>query len=122
MGMGKIVHLEGTQAYPDLDTLLGGYFHQDYTIDGNTLEEVVAAYKTDAIGEPEAIGRVRADIARFTAERTDDKKLDEDFEHMFMPGILPEGWEPDITNWRQWLTRVSELLNVGIQPGQSKRP
>ncbi|SEJ73177.1 contact-dependent growth inhibition system immunity protein [Achromobacter sp. NFACC18-2] len=31
--------------YPALETLLGGYFHEDYDLFGETLEEIVGCYK-----------------------------------------------------------------------------
>jgi hypothetical protein len=115
--MGKIIRLQGTKDFPDLDTLLGGYFHQDFDIFGNTLAEVVATFKKDTAPDPDIARRTRSDIARFLAERPDDKKLDSDFEEYFDPGVLVNGWEPEITTWRQWLTRVSELLE--FQPSET---
>ena len=118
--MGKIIRLQGTKEFPDMDALLGGYFHQDFDIFGNTLAEVVATYRKDTAPDPQIVKRTRSDIARFLAERPDDEQLNADFETFFDPGVLVEGWEPDITTWRQWLTRVSELLNV-VAPASMSR-
>jgi hypothetical protein len=90
-----------------LDRLIGGYFHEDYDIFGNTLEEVIGEFTN---GERELAERAKRDIERFLAERPDDRGLKEDFESFFRPGILPDGWESGVTNWRQWLTHVAELL------------
>lgn len=114
--MGKAIHLRGTKEYPDFDAFFGGYFHQDFDIFGNSIEEIIQAFKNDVANEPEILDRVRNDIERFLAVRPVDQTLAEDVESFFAPGVLPEGWEPDITNWRQWLTRVAQLLEAPKAP------
>lgn len=37
--------MKPSENYPHLDSLIGGWFHQDFDLEGDTLEEVVAAYK-----------------------------------------------------------------------------
>jgi len=40
----KIELLEGKKRFPNLYALIGGYIHQDYRIDGETLEEVLVRH------------------------------------------------------------------------------
>jgi hypothetical protein len=39
------------KSYPDLDNLLGGYFHQDFDLAGGNLQEIIATYSADASDE-----------------------------------------------------------------------
>lgn len=96
-----------TTGFPYLNYLLGAYFHQDFDINGSTLEEIIAASKKDFVAEDRA-GTV-ADIHRFLATYGDtDTHLAEEFVEIFRPDIIAEGWEGLTT--RQWLLRISELL------------
>ncbi len=110
--MGKSTHPEGTQEFPDLDALIGGYFHQDFDIYGGSLADVLSAFRKDTANDPGSAERVRADIARFLASCRDDAQLDVEFERMFLPQVTPGGWDEGVTNWRQWLTRIAELMKV----------
>jgi hypothetical protein len=92
------------QEYSHLDTLIGGWFHEDYSIDGETLEQIIASYKK--VYSVEEWRNARADIERFLQGR-DDNQLKEDFDRLFQPGVDPEAW--DIST-RQWLLRIAELL------------
>jgi hypothetical protein len=96
-----------TTGFPYLNYLLGAYFHQDFDINGNTLEEIIATSKKDFVAEDRA-GTV-ADIRRFIATYGDtDSHLAEEFVKIFHPDIIAEGWDGLTT--RQWLLRISELL------------
>jgi hypothetical protein len=92
------------ESYPYLDSLVGGWFHQDFDLDGNTLEEIVASYKKSA--PPEDWMGVRADIQRFLRQH-ETPRLSEDFMRLFQPGTDPESWGMSAA---QWLTRIAELL------------
>jgi len=118
---GKTMTPTGKDEYPDLDRLIGGYFHEDFDIFGNTLEEVIGEFTNDFASEPEMAARAKRDIERFLAERPDDTGLTKDFQSFFRPGVLPEGWEPGVTNWRQWLTLVAELLLKARRQFQSSK-
>jgi len=104
--MGYAVEYAGEKEFPHLWTLMGGTFHQDFDINGNTLEEIVGSFKRET--DPEVWALTRRDIERFLAERPNDKQMIEDFEQMFVPQVITEGWGGMTT--RQWLIRVSELL------------
>jgi hypothetical protein len=83
---------------------MGGYFHQDYAINGNTTEEIVKAYQEHS--HPEDWMGVRADIHRFL-RRYDDSRTRQEFIRIFGSDIDPELWEPTT---RQWLLKIDELL------------
>lgn len=93
-----------SQSYPQLDSLIGGWFHQDFDLEGDTLEEIVAAYKT--VHSREDWEGTRAEILRFLEGR-DDTQVKEDFVRLFQPGVDAEAWG---MSTRQWLLRIAELL------------
>ena len=93
-----------SESYPQLDSLIGGWFHQDFDIVGNAIEEIIAAYKQAC--SPEECHNTRADILRFLQERN-DAQVKEDFVRLFYPGVDPEAWG---MSTREWLLRIAELL------------
>jgi hypothetical protein len=94
----------GEHDYPFLDALIGGWFHQDFDIEGDTLEAVIAAYKK--IDAPEDWADARADIKSLLG-RYGDSDLSREFIRLFEPGVAPEAWG---MSTRQWLRRIQELL------------
>jgi CdiI immunity protein len=93
----------GEHEYPFLDALIGGWFHADWDIEGDTLEAVIASYKKVYVSEDWA--ETRADIGRLLG-RYDDRMLPQEFIHLFHPGV--EGWRGK--SLRQWLAPIDELL------------
>jgi hypothetical protein len=71
--------------YPRLADLIGGWFHQDYDIEGETVAEIIDAFR--AVTPPDEQAALRAEISAFLAEHSD--RLDEDFEAIFHPDIIP---------------------------------
>ncbi len=104
--MGSVVEYAGEKEFLELWTLMGGTFHQDFDINGSTLEKIIGSFKQETA--PEIWAQTKSDIERFLAEGPNDKLLVEDFERMFAPQVITEGWDGMTT--RQWLTRVAELL------------
>ena len=96
----------GKFLYRDLDNLIGGWFHQDFDIEGSTLDEVLAAYKR--VHSLEDLRRTRADIQKFL-EKRHDRQVKDDFVRLFRPDVEPEAWDGGMTT-RQWLLRIAELL------------
>jgi len=90
--------------YPNLDSLIGGWFHEDYRIDGETLEQIIGSYKK--VYPVQDCHGTRTDIKRFLEART-DLQVKEDFVRIFRPGVDPEAWG---ISTRQWLLRIDELL------------
>jgi hypothetical protein len=72
-------------AYPNLSDLMGAWFHQDFDIEGNTVVEVVEAYKR--VTPPATQTAVREDITKFLNDHADD--VDGSFERIFNPDIIP---------------------------------
>ncbi|GGH07014.1 contact-dependent growth inhibition system immunity protein [Silvibacterium dinghuense] len=93
--------------YPHLDALLGGYFHQDFDLFGDTLAEILATYREDTSAEERAA--TRADIERFLGTYGPEAQaVNEALERIFKPGVIIEGW--DGLNATQWLEEVARLL------------
>ena len=92
-------------AYPYLDALVGGWFHQDFDVDGRSLKEVIASYKTRTASD-DRLG-AKNDITRFL-RNADDEHLEEEFAALFTPAFYPG--RADLTV-RDWLLKIYELLS-----------
>ncbi|MBV8962819.1 MAG: hypothetical protein JOY97_06965 [Hyphomicrobiales bacterium] len=90
--------------YPYLNYLIGGYFHQDWDIAGDTLDAVIALFKDEHAAEDWT--EIRGDIGRLL-NRYDDAALPQEFIRLFRPDIDPEAWSGST---RKWLTQVEALL------------
>jgi hypothetical protein len=73
------------QPFPDLASFMGGWFHQDFDIEGDSLEEVVAAFKAQS--DPGLVAPLINDIDAFLA--TGDDGLDARFQAFFRPDVIP---------------------------------
>lgn len=71
--------------YPRLADLIGGWFHQDYDIEGETVAEVIGAFR--AVTPPDEQAALRADISAFLIDHPE--RLDERFEVLFRPDVTP---------------------------------
>jgi CdiI immunity protein len=91
------------EPHPFLRQLLGGWFHQDFDIDGDSLEEILAKCKS-VTPEEEVLG-VKLDIETLLRNSGDD--LDNEFAGHFRSDIDPAGWG---MTTREWLLRVHEIL------------
>ncbi|MDR1968716.1 MAG: hypothetical protein LBQ32_08520 [Burkholderiaceae bacterium] len=90
--------------FPQLDELLGAWFHQDFNLDSDgSIEDVLGTYRRVSSGD-ECAAVVR-DIDRFLALPGDT--LNDEFDQTFKPDIDPAGWGMSA---REWLQRVRELL------------
>lgn len=76
--------------FPFLAHLIGAYFHQDYSIDGPEMEDVVDAYVK--VSSPASLSGLVADIDRFLA--IEDPTLDDLFVRIFEPGIIANEFRP----------------------------
>jgi hypothetical protein len=92
------------ESYPYLDALVGGWFHQDFDIDGSTLEEVLSSYR--ARSAPDDHLGAKADVQRFLRNTSNDR-LEEEFNEQFTPGAFPGRDDLDL---RDWLLKVYSLL------------
>jgi hypothetical protein len=92
--------------YPRLDALLGGWFHQDFDIEGDSLEDIIAAYKA-ATPADERSG-VKAEVARFLQQcDVNGTDVAEEIMTIFRPGVDPSAWAMSA---RQWLLRICDLV------------
>jgi len=71
--------------YSKLADLVGGWFHQDYDIEGETVVDVINAFR--AVTPPEQQAALCAEIAAFLNEYP--ARLDEEFEARFQPDVTP---------------------------------
>jgi hypothetical protein len=101
---GANSHFVAEHAFPFLDALIGGWFHQDFDIEGDTLAAVIAAFRR--VSNADDWAETRADIARLL-RRYDDAALPREFVRLFAPGIDAEAW---CGSTRAWLTQIDELL------------
>jgi hypothetical protein len=91
-------------SYPYLDNLVGGWFHQDFDIEGGTLEEIIQSYKKSSPAD-DVLG-TKADIQRFIRQAGADH-LTEKFVEIFQPDVDPTAWG---MSTRDWLLRIYDLL------------
>jgi hypothetical protein len=103
---GANSHFVGEHAFPFLDALIAGWFHQNFDSAGDTLEAVIASFRKETNADDWA--ETRADIARLL-RRYDDAALAPEFIRLFRPGVDPAAWKGSA---RQWLARIEELLRA----------
>ena len=115
--MGFVIQSRGRHQFPHLDQLLGGYFHQDMSIHGDTVDDIVSAFRADS--DPLYWRMVREDIGRFLAQPETDEQLTEDFVRTFQPDLVERPWGLTI---RQFLERVDKLLTEPIANSPSVPP
>lgn len=93
----------GPESFPDLHAFLGGWFHQDFDIHGDSLEEVVAAFKAES--DASMIPPLVADIDAFLV--TGDEGMDARFEAVFRPDIIATAFRPTT---REFLAALRDEL------------
>jgi hypothetical protein len=101
---GSDSHFVGEHAYPYLASLIGGWFHQGFDIEGDTLEAVIASFRRDTNADDWK--ETRTDIAGLL-RRYDDAALPREFVRLFAPGIDPVAWAGSTRKWLAW---IDELL------------
>jgi hypothetical protein len=80
---------------------MGGWFHQDFDINGDTLDQIIAAYR--AVTPVDQQRALATEIERFL---TDAGDVDSDFQRRFRPDVSPTGFAPTT---RQFLTTIASL-------------
>jgi hypothetical protein len=103
---GADSHFVGEHAYPFLDALIAGWFHQKFDVAGDTLAAAIASFRKETNADDRA--ETRADIARLLRSH-DDAALAQEFIRLFRPDVDPAAWQGSP---RQWLTRIEELLRA----------
>jgi hypothetical protein len=89
--------------YPEMETLIGGWFHQDFDINGESLDEIVAAYR--AVTPKDQQRALVAELRRYLAEESD---VERDFEQRFRPDGSPTGFAPTT---RELLEKIASLVD-----------
>jgi hypothetical protein len=90
-------------AYTALSHFMGGWFHQDFDIEGNTVSEILAAFR--AVTPPEEQAKLKSDIQRFLDDHPDD--VDSAFEDTFKPDIIASAFSGST---RGFLEEIRDLL------------
>jgi CdiI immunity protein len=101
-----IIISKGQQFFPELAAFMGGWFHQDFDIHGDSLEEVVAAFKAES--DPELVRPLLDDIDAFLA--TGEEGMEDRFQEFFRPDIIPTAFRPTT---REFLTALRDELLCG---------
>jgi hypothetical protein len=91
-------------AYTALSQFMGGWFHQDFDIEGNTVPEVLDAFR--AVTPPGEQAKLKSDIQRFLDEHPND--LDSAFEETFKPDIVASALSGST---RGFLEEIRDLLD-----------
>lgn len=90
-------------SFPYLETLLGGYFHQDCYDFGETDEDIIRAFNKSS-WEYQRLG-ARADIKRLLHEHPDD--LLTAVQEIFQPSVTVGETDPEA---REWLMKIEALI------------
>lgn len=91
-------------AYTALFDFMGGWFHQDFDIEGDSVPEIVRAFRgVTPLGEQK---NLKSDIERFLAEHPDN--LDGAFEEALKPDVIPSVLSGST---RAFLEEIRELLD-----------
>jgi hypothetical protein len=88
-----------------LELLFKGYFHQDWTLEGETARDVLQAFRDD---EPEpVVQQARDQVLELLSRDLDDHELEEELHERLGLQYYPPG---DGLSHRQWLEQVAEVL------------
>lgn len=88
--------------YPEIETLLGGWFNQDFDLNGDTIDEIVTAYrKVTPLPQQRALVN---EIGQFLAANND---IDAAFVEEFKPDISATAFA---STTRDFLQEIAALL------------
>lgn len=90
--------------YTALSNFMGGWFHQDFDIEGNSVPEVLDAFR--AVTPTDEQRKPKLDIQRFLDAHPGD--LDSAFEETFKPDIIPSALSGTT---RAFLEEIRDLLD-----------
>ena len=97
------------EPYRHLAAFLHAWFHQDFDLAGNTVEEIVTVYKLSATrADMEAI---IAEIAAFLASPLPNRAVQ--FEQLFDLDIDPLGFAPSV---EEFLGAITRILSSNEEP------
>ena len=81
---------QSKNGYQKLKALVSGWFHQDFDIEGDTVQEIIRAFNTSSTLQDRQL--LAQDISRFL--EIDDDQLDAAFVQIFNPDIDPTVFSP----------------------------
>ncbi|WP_036254429.1 contact-dependent growth inhibition system immunity protein [Methylobacter sp. BBA5.1] len=90
--------------YPEISELMSGWFHQDYDIEGDSVEEIIGSFNASCSSKQK--GRLIEEISQFL--KMEDNVLESEFIRIFNPDIEPTGFAPTT---RKFLENIVELLS-----------
>ncbi|OLL28888.1 hypothetical protein BTH42_25375 [Burkholderia sp. SRS-W-2-2016] len=88
--------------YPNLDSLIRGYFNEDFDLWGNTVAEVLCCFKEE--NDPVIHTLVATEIERF--KRNHSANLDKSFEKIYGLYVDPEPWGHSTVSFLEELKRL----------------
>ncbi|MEF3082299.1 contact-dependent growth inhibition system immunity protein [Luteimonas sp. SMYT11W] len=93
-------------AYPTLENFFAAYFHQDWAMEHDTPEAVIAYYRGSEA--PEQVSRARAEAEALLGEGLDEDALGQRI------AALGSEYDPtrDGATWRGWLQRLAQDLGA----------
>lgn len=103
-----------TTNFPTLIDYLNGYWHQDFDISGESIEEVTDVYLAE--NPPEHAEALAAEIDALLSCPDDQLVHAQSFGSSFA-AVRPEGW--DMTT-RQWMTAVRDHLVAVLAQEQQR--
>ena len=80
--------MQQSSDYPELEALMSGWFHQDFDIEGDTVEAIIGAFNKSSTVKDRQL--LVSDIRSFL--QIQDDRIDEEFIRVFNPDILPTGF------------------------------
>ena len=89
--------------YKTVEHLFGAYLHQDWTIDGHSLEEVFA--------NAEALQELSPEIHREVTAMLQEEPTNQELEGLFF-GQWQTGYEPEDPEGEDWIGVLHNLLEI----------
>lgn len=95
------------RSYPYLEQLLGGWFHQDFDLEGGDIETIIADYKQ--VSHAHDVMGLRADIKRLIHDtEANELVLEQVFIDLFKPDVMPEAWG---MTTKDWLLQIYKIVS-----------
>lgn len=91
-----------SDAYPRLADFMRSWFHQDFDVDGETVEDVVAGFR--AVSDRESRDELVRETSHFLGNCSGN--LDEEFESRFHPDVIPAALSGSTRAFLEGILRV----------------
>ena len=85
------------ERFPELHTFFGGWFHQDWPIEGEDDVAVIKAFLDEV--DPETVEAVRGELDRFLQLGLDEEAMQNAIWQDFACGYHPMGVSLSMTEW-----------------------